>query len=33
MQHQGQIQDRYGLEAHGIVNASTVWWNLSIPAL
>jgi phosphoenolpyruvate carboxykinase (ATP) len=33
MEQQGQVRSSYGLEAHGIRNANTVWWNLSTPAL
>ena len=33
MEQQGQIRSQQGLEAHGIRNANTVWWNLSTPAL
>ena len=33
MQHQGKSRSQHGLEAHGISNANTVWWNLSTPAL
>jgi phosphoenolpyruvate carboxykinase (ATP) len=33
MQEQGRAQSQYGLAAHGIRNANTVWWNLSTPAL
>ncbi|MBI3796675.1 MAG: phosphoenolpyruvate carboxykinase (ATP) [Deltaproteobacteria bacterium] len=33
MEHQGQVRSQQGLEAHGIRNANTVWWNLSTPAL
>ena len=33
MQEQGRAKSDYGLSAHGIRNANTVWWNLSTPAL
>jgi phosphoenolpyruvate carboxykinase (ATP) len=33
MQEQGRAKSEYGLSAHGIRNANTVWWNLSTPAL
>jgi phosphoenolpyruvate carboxykinase (ATP) len=33
MQEQGRAQSQPGLEAHGIRNPNTVWWNLSTPAL
>jgi phosphoenolpyruvate carboxykinase (ATP) len=33
MEQQGQVRSQQGLEAHGIRNANTVWWNLSTPAL
>jgi phosphoenolpyruvate carboxykinase (ATP) len=33
MQEQGRAKSEYGLSAHGIRNANTIWWNLSTPAL
>ena len=33
MQEQGRAKSQYGLSAHGIRNANTIWWNLSTPAL
>jgi len=33
MQEQGRARSEYGLSAHGIRNANTIWWNLSTPAL
>ena len=33
MQDQGRQEDIRSLEAHGIRNANTVWWDLSTPAL
>jgi phosphoenolpyruvate carboxykinase (ATP) len=33
MEQQGQVRGRQGLEAYGIRNANTVWWNLSTPVL
>ena len=33
MEQQGVVASRHGLDEHGIVNANTVWWNLSTPAL
>src|SRR5262249_40279407 len=33
MEQQGQVRSQHGLEAHGIRNANTVWWNLCTPAL
>lgn len=33
MQEQGRVKSEYGLSAHGIRNANTIWWNLSTPAL
>ncbi len=33
MQEQGRAKSEFGLSAHGIRNANTIWWNLSTPAL
>ncbi|MGE0821159.1 MAG: phosphoenolpyruvate carboxykinase (ATP) [Candidatus Binatia bacterium] len=33
MEHQGRGYSQQSLEAHGITNANTVWWNLATPAL
>ena len=33
MEHQGHTQSKHGLEAHGITNTNTVWWNLPTTAL